>query len=48
MNDLIVSSNHIIPLVRRPLVSGSLNNLRPVLSAWDNTHWLIGDWYRET
>lgn len=48
MNDLIVSSNHVIPLVRRPLVSGSLNNLRPVLSAWDNTHWLIGDWYRET
>ncbi len=48
MNDLIVSSNHVIPLVGRPLVSGSLNNLRPVLSAWDNTHWLIGDWYRET
>ena len=48
MNDLIVGSNHVIPLVRRPLVSASLNSLRPVLSAWDNTHWLIGDWYRET
>jgi peptide/nickel transport system substrate-binding protein len=48
MNDLIVGSNHIIPLVKRPLVSASLNNLHTVLSAWDNTHWLIGDWYRET
>ncbi len=48
MNDLVVGSNHIIPLVRRPLVSASLNNLRHVLSAWDNTFWLLSHWYRET
>jgi peptide/nickel transport system substrate-binding protein len=48
MNDLIVGSNHIIPLVRRPKVRASLNNLRPVLSAWDNDFWLLGNWYRET
>jgi peptide/nickel transport system substrate-binding protein len=48
MNDLIVGSNHIIPLVRRPLVSASLNNIRHVLSAWDNTFWLLNSWYRET
>jgi len=48
MNDLVVGSNHIIPLVRRPLVSASLNNVRHVLSAWDNTFWLLGSWYRET
>lgn len=48
MNDLVVGSNHIIPLVSRPTVSGSLNNLRHVLSAWDNTFWLLGDWWRET
>jgi peptide/nickel transport system substrate-binding protein len=48
MNDLVVGSNHIIPLVRRPLVSASLNNIRHVLSAWDNTFWLLGSWYRET
>jgi peptide/nickel transport system substrate-binding protein len=48
MNDLIVGSNHVIPLVRRPLVSASLNNLRHVLSAWDNTFWLLSNWYRET
>ncbi|HEV7456085.1 MAG TPA: peptide ABC transporter substrate-binding protein [Roseococcus sp.] len=47
LNDLIVGSNHIIPLVKRPLVSASLRNLRPVLSAWDNTHWLLANWYRE-
>jgi peptide/nickel transport system substrate-binding protein len=44
----VVGSNHIIPLVRRPLVSASLNNLRHVLSAWDNTFWLLSNWYRET
>lgn len=48
MNDMIVGSNHIIPLVSRPTVSGSLNNLRHVLSGWDNTFWLLGDWTRET
>ncbi|MCX7374710.1 MAG: peptide ABC transporter substrate-binding protein [Alphaproteobacteria bacterium] len=48
MNDLIVGSNHVIPLVGRPLVSASLNNLRPVLSAWDSTFWLLNDWWRET
>jgi peptide/nickel transport system substrate-binding protein len=48
MNDLIVGSNHIIPIVQRPLVSASLNNLRPVLSGWDTTMWLLRDWYRET
>ena len=47
MNDLIVGSNHVIPLVKRPLTSGSLNNLRHVLSAWDNTHWMLSDWFRE-
>jgi peptide/nickel transport system substrate-binding protein len=48
MNDLIVSSNHVIPVVRRPRVRASLNNLRTVLSAWDNDFWLLGDWWRET
>ncbi len=48
MNDLIVSSNYVIPVVRRPRVRAALNNLRPVLSAWDNDFWLLGDWWRET
>ncbi|WP_270933137.1 peptide ABC transporter substrate-binding protein [Falsiroseomonas oryzae] len=48
MNDLIVGSNHVIPVVGRPRVRASLNNLRPVLSAWDNDFWLLGHWFRET
>jgi peptide/nickel transport system substrate-binding protein len=47
MNDLIVGSNHVIPVVMRPTVSGSLNTLRPVISGWDLTMWLLSDWYRE-
>lgn len=47
MNDLIVGSNHVIPVVRRPGVSGALNTLRPVLTPWDSTMWLLGDWWRE-
>jgi peptide/nickel transport system substrate-binding protein len=48
LNDLIVGSNHVIPLVMRPTVSASLNNLRHVLSGWDTTMWMIQDWWRET
>lgn len=47
LNDLIVGSNAVIPVVRRPLVSASLKTLREPLSAWDNTFWLLRDWYRE-
>lgn len=48
MNDIVVGSNHIIPLVKRPTVSASLNTLKPVLSAWDGTTWLLRDWWRQT
>jgi peptide/nickel transport system substrate-binding protein len=47
MNDLICGSHHVIPVVQRPLVSASLNNLRHVLSAWDSTMWMLSDWWRE-
>ena len=47
MNDLIVGSNHVIPVVGRPVVSASLNNLRHVLSGWDGTMWLLTDWTRD-
>jgi peptide/nickel transport system substrate-binding protein len=46
MNDLVVGSNHIIPLLNQRAVNGHLNNLRPVLSGWDNTLWLLRDWHR--
>jgi peptide/nickel transport system substrate-binding protein len=46
MNDLIVGSHHIIPLFNPQAVNGHLNNMRPVLSGWDNTFWLLRDWHR--
>ncbi|MBU8536341.1 peptide ABC transporter substrate-binding protein [Falsiroseomonas tokyonensis] len=46
MNDLIVSSNHVIPLVGRPTVSASLNTLHHKLSAWDLTFGFLHDWHR--
>lgn len=48
LNDIVVGSNHVIPLVKRPTVSASLNNLKHVLSAWDGTTWLLSDWWRQT
>jgi peptide/nickel transport system substrate-binding protein len=48
MNDIVCNSNHIIPLLARPLVSAQVNSMRTNLSGWDNTHWLIGDWFKET
>jgi peptide/nickel transport system substrate-binding protein len=46
MNDLVVGSHHIIPLLNQRAVNGHLNNLRPILSGWDNTLWLLRDWHR--
>jgi peptide/nickel transport system substrate-binding protein len=48
MNDIVCNSNHIIPLLARPLVSAQVNAMRTNLSGWDNTHWLIGDWFKES
>jgi peptide/nickel transport system substrate-binding protein len=48
LNDLIVNSNHIVPVVGRPRVRASLNNLNTVLTGWDSDMWLLGDWFRQT
>ncbi|MGH8676698.1 MAG: peptide ABC transporter substrate-binding protein, partial [Burkholderiales bacterium] len=47
MNELVVESRHIIPVVFRPRVSAQASKLRAVLSGWDNDLWLLKDWYRE-
>jgi peptide/nickel transport system substrate-binding protein len=46
MNDLVVGSHHVIPMQNQRAVNGHVNNLRPVLSGWDNTLWLLSDWHR--
>ncbi|MCA0244000.1 MAG: peptide ABC transporter substrate-binding protein [Proteobacteria bacterium] len=47
MNDLVVADKYVIPLFARPRPFGILNKLQPVLSAWDNTTWALGYWYRD-
>ncbi len=47
MNDLLVQSHVVIPIVTRPRVSGMSNRLRASLSAWDGDLWNLADWYRE-
>ena len=48
LNDMVVMDHAVIPVVARPLVSGSVNKLQVQLSAWDNTFWNLREWYRET
>ncbi len=48
MNDIVIGSRQIIPLVFRPRPSASINKLVAPLSGWDVDHWAIAHWYRET
>ncbi|MBX3500505.1 MAG: peptide ABC transporter substrate-binding protein [Alphaproteobacteria bacterium] len=45
--DLAVKNQVVIPVVYRPGVSGSSNQLRNVISGWDNNTWDLSDWYKE-
>ena len=47
MNDLICSSNQIIPVVFRPRVSAANVKLAAPLSGWDNDMWALPHWYKE-
>jgi peptide/nickel transport system substrate-binding protein len=47
MNELVLADGYVIPLVGRPRVNAHANTLRPVLSAWDNTLWLLSHWGRQ-
>ena len=47
MNDVLVQSRNVIPLVNRPQVSAHSNRLRAPMSGWDIDVWLLKDWYRE-
>jgi len=47
MNDLLVQSHVVIPVVTRPRVSGLSNRLRASLSPWDGDLWNLADWYRD-
>ncbi len=49
LNDLLVQSHVLIPLVNRATVSSAVSNsLKGVrLNAWDAELWNIHEWYRE-
>ena len=47
MNDLIVGSNHVIPVVFRPRPSAAGSKLICHLSGWDNDLWALPHWYKE-
>ena len=47
MNDLVVASRVVIPVVNRNGAGARSNRMRSTLSGWDNTTWLLKDWYRE-
>ena len=47
MNDLVVGSRAIIPLVNRARVRGAASKLVPALSVWDLDFSALHDWYRE-
>jgi peptide/nickel transport system substrate-binding protein len=48
LNDLVIQSRHIIPVVARPTVSASGTALQTSLSGWDNTFWNLRDWYKNS
>ncbi|MGG5817397.1 peptide ABC transporter substrate-binding protein [Falsiroseomonas sp. HW251] len=48
LNDIVCNSNHIIPLLNRPNVGGRTNQMNVMLSGWENYHWMIADWFKET
>ncbi len=47
LNDLVVNDGYVIPLFGRARLTGFVNKLNPVLSAWDSDLWLLGYWTRE-
>jgi peptide/nickel transport system substrate-binding protein len=48
LNDLLVSDGYVIPLFGRTRMTGVINKLNPVLSAWDSDLWMLGYWTRDS
>ncbi len=48
MNDMLMQSYTIIPLVHRGNVAAAANSLGGVaLNVWDSDLWNVADWYRK-
>lgn len=47
LNDLLVNSHVVIPLIHRTAITAASNSLQGVeLSPWESNLWLLKDWYR--
>jgi peptide/nickel transport system substrate-binding protein len=46
-NDLVVSDNHVIPLISRPRVRGASLKLAAQMTGWDLDLSTLPHWYRE-
>ena len=47
LNDLVITNRAVVAVVARPQVGAKATKLQAPLSGWDNTTWLIADWFRE-
>jgi peptide/nickel transport system substrate-binding protein len=47
MNEILVNTPYIIPVVYRPRVGAVSNKLHAPISGWDNDFWMLKDWYRD-
>jgi peptide/nickel transport system substrate-binding protein len=47
MNEILVNTPYIIPVVYRPRVGAISGKLNAVISGWDNDFWLLKDWYKD-
>jgi peptide/nickel transport system substrate-binding protein len=47
MNDIVIESRCVIPVVNRPRVSALGSKLKAPMSGWSNNTWYLQDWYRE-
>jgi peptide/nickel transport system substrate-binding protein len=47
MNDLVVENRVVIPICNRNGAAARSSKIRSLISPWDNTTWLLKDWYRE-
>ena len=47
MNDLLINSYSIVPLIHRRIISGKAKTLTGVrMNSWDSQIWNIADWRR--
>jgi len=47
MNDLVIQTVVVVPVVARPRVAAVSNRLRMEQSAWDSDFWALHSWHRE-